>query len=267
MKLTYTFALSYSIILVAASPQPLLQWDPATISSCVEWFNNGGSDTCEYVRALFNITPQDFHTWNPSVGLDCTPWQYQSYCILTKERLSSITTTTTPPPTTTKTTTTHVPSPTMWTPLGCYTDDDPTYPVLEKQISTADTNLTIRSCEDSCWKASNLTVLYAGMKQGNQCWCGSFVGGQTSRNQTDCNSPCTGNAQAKCGGKARINVWEPVTTKAPVTTTTTATTKPPVTTKTSTTTKPAVTTKTTTTTKPPVTTSSKSTTKAATTSK
>ncbi|KAL7920665.1 hypothetical protein ACQKWADRAFT_297582 [Trichoderma austrokoningii] len=46
--------------------------------------------------------------------------------------------------------------------------------------------------------------------QGNKCWCGSFIGGQTTWNQTKCNSPCGGNKQEMCGGKERINVFEPV---------------------------------------------------------
>ncbi|CAM1508948.1 Fc.00g026870.m01.CDS01 [Cosmosporella sp. VM-42] len=233
MKFTIALALSYSCALTAASPQPELQWDPNTISTCVEWFNNGSSDTCESIRSMFGISPEDFHKWNPSVGTDCKPWRYQSYCILTKERLSSLTstTTTTKAKTTTTSSSTHAPSPTSWKALGCYTDDDAKYPVLEKQVSSADSALQIKSCEDKCWKASNSTVLYAGVKAGNQCWCGSFVGGQTSNKQTECNTPCSGNSKEICGGKGRINVFEPVTTTTrPKTTatsskTTTATTK------------------------------------------
>ncbi|KAI0968068.1 hypothetical protein F4678DRAFT_444455 [Xylaria arbuscula] len=218
MKSASLLALSYTLSLAVASPYPELQWDPATISTCVDWFDNGGSDTCEYVRHLFKISPEDFHAWNPSVGLDCKPWDYQSYCVLTREKLASLTSTTTTAPattTTTKTTSsTHAPSPTAWNALGCYTDDDATFPVLETQVRSADSSLTIEKCEDACWKASNDTVLYAGVKQGNQCWCGSFVGGQTSRNQTDCNVPCAGNKAVVCGGKDRIGVFEPVTTTA-----------------------------------------------------
>lgn len=216
MKPTSILPLSYVFALAAASPYPELQWDPATISTCIEWFNNGGSDTCESIRSLFKISAEDFHAWNPSVGLDCKPWNYQSYCIFTKERLASLTSTRTTAPattTTTKTTsTTHAPSPTAWNALGCYTDDDASFPVLEKQVRSADSDLTIGECEDACWKVSNRTVLYAGVKQGNQCWCGSFVGGQTARNQSDCNIPCTGNKAVICGGKDRIGVFEPVTT-------------------------------------------------------
>ncbi|KAI0508951.1 hypothetical protein F5B22DRAFT_618695 [Xylaria bambusicola] len=226
MKLA--LALSYAFTLVAAHPYPSLQWDPATISTCAEWWDNGGPETCEYIRDLVGATPEEFHTWNPSVGLDCKPWHIsQSYCILTKEKLITSTKTTVSATTTTKTTSsTHVPSPTAWNGLGCYTDEDATFPVLEIEAIKADSTLTINKCEDTCWKASNRTVLFAGVKQGNQCWCGSFVGGQTARNSTDCNTPCAGDKAAICGGKNRINVFEPVTTKGdPITTSKTTSTR------------------------------------------
>lgn len=226
-------ALAFGLRLCAAGPQPLLPHDPATISSCIDWFDNAESDSCEYIRSLFKISPEDFHKWNPSIGLDCSPWHKMvSYCVFTKEKLASLSTTTQQPTSTTTTTSSsHVPSPTSWNELGCYTDDDPDYPVLENLVSEegGDSSLKVSSCENLCWKASvNGTILYAGVKEGNQCWCGSFVGGQTSRNQTDCSLPCSGDKNEKCGGKDRVNVFEPVTNSGsdgPLTTaTTTATT-------------------------------------------
>ncbi|UKZ68125.1 uncharacterized protein TrAtP1_009161 [Trichoderma atroviride] len=228
MKSGVALALSWGITLTAASPHPELQWDPNTISTCREWFNNAGSDTCESIRSMLGISPEDFHKWNPSVGVDCKPWNYQSYCILTEEKWASYTsthTTTKAKTTTTSSSSTHVPSPTSWNALGCYTDDDAKYPVLEKQVSSNDAALQIETCEDQCWKASNGTVLYADVKQGNQRWCGSFVGGQTTWNQTECNSPCSGNKQEICGSKGRINVFEPVTTTAKSKTTVAASSK------------------------------------------
>ncbi|EHK50795.1 hypothetical protein TRIATDRAFT_288666 [Trichoderma atroviride IMI 206040] len=192
MKSGVALALSWGITLTAASPHPELQWDPNTISTCREWFNNAGSDTCESIRSMLGISPEDFHKWNPSVGVDCKPWNYQSYCILTEEKWASYTsthTTTKAKTTTTSSSSTHVPSPTSWNALGCYTDDDAKYPVLEKQVSSNDAALQIETCEDQCWKASNGTVLYAGV--------------------TECNSPCSGNKQEICGSKGRINVFEP----------------------------------------------------------
>ncbi|KAL7936609.1 hypothetical protein V8C35DRAFT_295940 [Trichoderma chlorosporum] len=216
------FAVAFVARLCGASITPEMQWDPNTISSCIDWYDNDGTQTCEYVRDMFKISSEDFHTWNPSVGLDCKPWYDPvSYCILTKERWASFTSTHTSTTTSTSTSTrvsTHVPSPTAWTALGCYIDDDPAWPVLEKAYSKqgGDPSLTIPSCQSTCWTASvNRTVLYAGVKEGNQCWCGSFVAGQTSRNQTDCNLPCGGDKTEICGGKGRVNVFAPVTTKSP----------------------------------------------------
>ncbi|KAF7552994.1 hypothetical protein G7Z17_g3940 [Cylindrodendrum hubeiense] len=223
MKPTVILALGWGLGLAAASSTPLLQWDPDTISTCVEWYNNGGSDTCEYIRHMFAISAEEFHKWNPSVGTDCKPWRYQSYCILTQERLATLTSTTTkaPPTTTTTKTSSHVASPTSWTAMGCYIDDDPKFPVLETIASNNSKALLIKNCENKCWVTSTgRTTLFAGVKQGNQCWCGSFVDGQKSKNQTDCNTPCTGNAKEMCGGKNLINVFKPVAGKSAVTITT-----------------------------------------------
>lgn len=217
-------ALTFVVHLCGASSTPEMQWDPDTISSCIEWYNNDGTRTCEYIRDLFQITPQEFHAWNPSVGLDCKPWDYQSYCILTKEKWASFSSTTTHASKTTSTSvSTHVPSPTTWKALGCYTDDDPAWPVLEKAYSKegGDPSLKISNCQSTCWAASlTRKVLFAGVKEGNQCWCGSFVAGETSRNQTDCNLPCSGNKTEICGGKGRLNVFAPVITGSPSSTTT-----------------------------------------------
>lgn len=113
---------------VTASRNPELQWDPETAEDCVEWYSNSKGESCEYVRSYFGITPEQFHKWNPSLSLDCEPWDYQSYCIVTLERLEEAsktkTTSTTVTPTSTTTTTntapTLGPSPTSWTDLGCY---------------------------------------------------------------------------------------------------------------------------------------------------
>ncbi|EHK27165.1 uncharacterized protein TRIVIDRAFT_175914 [Trichoderma virens Gv29-8] len=216
----------------AAGPRPKMEWDPNTISSCIEWYDNGGTETCEYIRDMFGITPEDFHAWNPSIGLDCKPWYPVSYCILTREKWASFTSTARVSKTTSTTSTTstsvstHVPSPTAWEALGCYTDDDPAWPVMEKEYSKegGDTSLKVSDCQSTCWAASvNRTVLYAGVKEGNQCWCSRFVAGETSRNETDCNLPCSGDKTEICGGKGRLNVFAPVTaSESPRSSTTTS---------------------------------------------
>lgn len=199
----------------AATSTPEWQWDPETIDSCIEWYNHElGDKPCEYVRDYFNISPEDFTKWNPSVRLDCKPWRYnQSYCIVTKERLASFTSTktTAPPSTTTFTSSTSTlgPSPTAWSALGCYVDNT-TAPILEERVSKegGDAALTIPKCQNACFLAQ---FLFAGVKGGNECWCSSYVAGEWARNQTDCNVPCTGNKTEICGGKAVVNVFEPET--------------------------------------------------------
>lgn len=78
-----------------------------------------------------------------------------------------------------------------------------------------DPSLDIASCENSCWKASvNGTVLYAGVKEGNQCWCSSFIGGESASDQNKCDMPCSGDEEETCGGEDYMNVFDPVTTAA-----------------------------------------------------
>lgn len=208
--------------LCAAARKPVYSFDPKTVKSCIDWWNNGDETTsCKHVRDMFGITPEEFHEWNPSLSVDCEPWRFPlSYCVSTSDRNpppGASTTTTRASSTTTSSTSSHVPSPSSWKAQGCYPDDDPNFPVLEHMVSNkgGDSALDIAGCENSCWKASvNNTVLYAGVKVGNQCWCSSFIGGESASDQGKCNRPCSGNKNQICGGDKYINVFEPVTTKA-----------------------------------------------------
>ncbi|KAF7167903.1 hypothetical protein CNMCM6106_003273 [Aspergillus hiratsukae] len=198
----------------ASSQTPGLQWDPDTIASCVEWYDNNEGLTCEEARKYWGITPEQFTEWNPSVSLDCEPWRYQSYCIVTQERLdnSTKTTTTSAPASTSTPTTTQTtlgPSPTAWTALGCYFDDPKLLPLLETRVSKegGDPALTIAKCQNACYLAART---FAGVKAGNECWCSPFVGGEHARNQSDCNIPWSGDKDEICGGKQCVNVFEPV---------------------------------------------------------
>jgi hypothetical protein len=187
---------------------PLLQWDPDTVADCVEWYNNGENESCESVRKMFGITPEVFHEWNPSVDLDCKPWNWQSYCIVTQQKLDQTKPTTsssTTISTTTSSSTSLGPSPTAWTERGCYLEN-PGRPVLEQNLDpSGDTSLTIPSCKNSCYFRA---YRFAGVQQGNQCWCSSYIGGEWTRNQSDCNTPCTGEKNTFCGGEGLLNVFE-----------------------------------------------------------
>ncbi|KAG9201356.1 hypothetical protein G6514_005728 [Epicoccum nigrum] len=195
-----------------AGEWPTLQFDPDTISPCVMWEDNVNDLVCEDVRKYWKITPEEFSRWNPSVGLDCKPWNVQSYCVVPLERLP--TTTTEPSKTTTTTTSTSItstlgPSPTSWTELGCFTDENPNYSALEKRVSPegGDNSNTYAKCQDSCYKAA---FIFAGVKAGKECWCGNSVFGDLAANVTECDNPCPGDRTKSCGGLKRLNIFEPV---------------------------------------------------------
>lgn len=155
------------------------------------------------------VTPEQFHELNPSVGLDCTPWDWQSYCIVTQRRLDSVATTsstTTIANTTSATSTSSLaPSPTAWEALGCYAQN-PNRPILQQNMSpNGDASLSIAACKNSCYLQG---VKFAGAQEGNQCWCSNEVAGEWAKNSSECNLTCTGNKAEICGGKQVVNVFE-----------------------------------------------------------
>ncbi|KAF1938379.1 hypothetical protein EJ02DRAFT_354681, partial [Clathrospora elynae] len=165
-----------------------------------------------------SVTPAEFHEWNPSVGLDCTPWRWQSYCIVTQRRLDSTKTMKTSSKVTTTSTSkapSLAPSPTAWKALGCYAQN-PNRPILEQNMNAnGDASLSVPKCKNSCYRRA---YSFAGVQEGNLCWCSSYVGGEWAKNQTDCNTPCTGNKAEFCGGKGVVNVFEALQNAAPVVT-------------------------------------------------
>jgi hypothetical protein len=76
-----------------------------------------------------------------------------------------------------------------------------------------DASLSVPNCKNSCYRHA---YPFAGVQEGNQCWCSSYVGGEWTKNQTDCNTPCTGNKAEFCGGKGVINVFEALENAAPI---------------------------------------------------
>lgn len=192
-----------------SSGYPELQWDPDTVKDCIEWWNNDDSDSCETVRKWFGLTPEIFNDWNPSVGIDCKPWQYQSYCVLTETKWNATkpTTTSSSPqvPSSTTKAATLAPSPTAWSDLGCYTEDQE-LPILDQNMNpSGDASLTTLKCKNTCYRRA---FQFAGVQQGNQCWCGTYVGGNWASNQTSCNTPCSGDKAILCGGTGFLNIFK-----------------------------------------------------------
>jgi len=48
---------------------------------------------------------------------------------------------------------------------------------------------------------------YAGVQNGNQCFCGNSYGRYGVKSESDCNKKCSGNADQICGGSWRNNVY------------------------------------------------------------
>ncbi|KAF2027752.1 hypothetical protein EK21DRAFT_71216 [Setomelanomma holmii] len=117
---------------VALSRFPELQLDPETAKDCVEWYNNGDGESCEYVRDYFGIIPEQFHRWNP---------QY-----------TKLSTSSSKVPTSTSSAPTLGPSPTTWTDKGCFVED-PKMPILDQNMSpNGDASLTVPKCKNSCYR-------------------------------------------------------------------------------------------------------------------
>ncbi|KAJ3495621.1 hypothetical protein NLG97_g3259 [Lecanicillium saksenae] len=194
-----------------AASFPGREHDPATIKSCIDWYDNYNEQTCEEVRSYYRITPDDFHKWNPSIGVDCKPWLPISYCVLTKEKWeewqknqTTTTTTKTAPPTSTST---LGPTPTAWRERGCYADSNKKASVMDKLVSPegGDTKLTVKTCEDTCYRKG---YKFAGVENANQCWCSSSIAGEWASDQKECNLPCVGDGKVLCGGKDRVFIYE-----------------------------------------------------------
>jgi hypothetical protein len=212
MKFQLILLASFTAVALSSNI-PMREHDPKTVKSCIEWYNNYEEESCEYIRKYFGITPEEFTAWNPSVNLNCEPWLPVSYCIVTKEKWDeynrthpTTATITTSNTLTTTSTSTLQPSPTGWVDLGCYVEGI-SATVLEHRMSSegGDRALTIPKCQDICYRAS---LKFSGVKQGNECWCSSYVGGEWAKKAAECNTPCTGDSKTICGGTDRLNIFE-----------------------------------------------------------
>jgi hypothetical protein len=219
-----------------------LQYDERTTKDCVGWIDvyDSSIDTCESTLREYSLEPKRFHAWNPSVGLDCTPWfNLTSYCIVTNETvedsvyyttlsisdyrpglpLASMTTDSegwripvTKSDATPRTTSTMVPipSPSTWKYMGCYVDNwndgengIRTW-ILDFRWLPRDPEETVDKCKEKCHK---IQYRIAGLKLGNECWCGNSNNGTLADDQNECNIPCGDDAEVMCGGTQRTNVF------------------------------------------------------------
>ena len=79
--------------------------------------------------------------------------------------------------------------------------------------------MTVEMCQDHCYDHGHS---YAGVQARSECWCGSSLPDPSLiRPDSECNTPCAGNASQMCGGGWRNNVYNAqpiVNTNNPTTT-------------------------------------------------
>lgn len=77
------------------------------------------------------------------------------------------------------------------TALGCYKDAD------ERDLPEmlGEHSMSVAKCAALC---AAKRFAYAGLQNGNQCWCGNSYGKHGKA--ANCDAPCTGNPAEKCGG-------------------------------------------------------------------
>lgn len=205
-------------LLAKRDDKPGFPVKPDTIASCTHWYDNWMGEECKVVRDwYFAISPEDFHRWNPSISLDCKGWEeWHSYCIgVEGQSSSSSSTSATPKSTSTfKLAPTPTPTPTPvlegWEPMGCFIDD---HTLRTKSTREGGSTLTVEKCQAACWLDG---FEFVGLKSGTECWCGTFVGGDWTKDQEDCKMPCPGDSTQKCGGDELFSVFRAVLEEIPL---------------------------------------------------
>ncbi|KAH9946755.1 hypothetical protein B0H21DRAFT_388973 [Amylocystis lapponica] len=94
--------------------------------------------------------------------------------------------------------------PSGWREIGCYTDNTASR-TLTGAYYTSTTNMTVESCVDYC---NSQSYIYAGVEYAQECYCGNALdNGGSSAIASDCNSPCTGNADEICGAGDFLSLY------------------------------------------------------------
>ncbi|KAJ6565672.1 copper radical oxidase [Mycena sp. CBHHK59/15] len=93
-----------------------------------------------------------------------------------------------------------------WSSIGCYTDS-----IAARTLTGASTtdlvNMTVENCIDFC---DSKQLIFAGVEfmVSSPVHCDDFIENPgVSAPITDCNLPCTGNADESCGGSNRLNIF------------------------------------------------------------
>jgi len=85
---------------------------------------------------------------------------------------------------------------------GCYAEGSGHYALANHSWSSS--AMTPMTCINGC---NELGYAYAGLENGQFCFCGSqFQGGQ-SLPESSCSNPCSGNSSAVCGGQSTLDLY------------------------------------------------------------
>ncbi|PMD21639.1 carbohydrate-binding module family 18 protein [Hyaloscypha hepaticicola] len=95
-----------------------------------------------------------------------------------------------------------------WVSQGCYTDN-PSKRTLRTALNVAQNSVEV--CTAACAAQG---FLYAGMENGNGCYCDNAISnGGVATLATSCTSKCAGNNAETCGGPSSLSLY----TRAPAT--------------------------------------------------
>ena len=77
-------------------------------------------------------------------------------------------------------------------------------------------DMTVEKCQGICFDDNeeilhadgrlDMMPVYAGVQNGNECWCGDIKPTTPADVQSECSKPCSGDNSQKCGGKSLINM-------------------------------------------------------------
>ena len=78
-------------------------------------------------------------------------------------------------------------------------------------------DMTVEKCQGICFDDNeeilhadgirlDMMPVYAGVQNGNECWCGDLKPTTPADVQSECSKPCSGDNSQKCGGKRLVNI-------------------------------------------------------------
>ncbi|KAK3353235.1 WSC domain-containing protein [Lasiosphaeria hispida] len=93
--------------------------------------------------------------------------------------------------------------PASWNPVGCFFD--PVNPRALPDRQEISGRVSVANCLAACSGSA-----YAGLENGQECYCGTSLDGVQQAPNTDCNMLCVGDSRVLCGGSARLNIYSHV---------------------------------------------------------